>query len=143
MWDELTTLLAGFPTAVLTGIDDHDQPASVRVSPTPDPATGVLRGALPPGLGLRPGPASLLCHSHDEQLWNLRSLLVRGHLDSTDNHWTLTSLQLTWGQGLGGPVGDARTFLSARRRAARYLHHRTLTAPPIPWGQIRRATRPA
>lgn len=143
MWDELTTLLTGFPTAVLTGIDDDDQPASVRVTPTPDHTTGVLRGPLPPGLGLRPGPASLLCHHHDEHLWNLRSFLIRGHLDTTTDQWVLTPLTVTSGQGFGGPLGDARTFLAARRRATRYLHRRNLTSPPIPWDEIRRPQRPA
>lgn len=142
MWDELTTLLGGFPTAVLTALDDHHQPASVRVTPTADHTTGVLRGPLPPGLSLCPGPASLLCHRHDDNLWKLRSVLVRGHLNTTTNQWVLSPHTLTLGQGFGGPLGDARTFLAARRRATRYLHHRTLTPPTIRWDEIRRPQRP-
>jgi hypothetical protein len=142
MWNELTTLLTGFPTAVLTALDENDQPASVRVTPTPDHTTGLLRGPLPPGLGLRPGPACLLCHRHDTTLWTLRSFLIRGHLTTTPTHWILTPHTLTRGQGLGGPLADARTFLTARRRATAYLHHRKLTPPPIPWDQIRRPQHP-
>lgn len=143
MWDELPRLLADFPSVVLTGLDNQDLPASVRVTPAVDHAARTLHGPLAPGLTLRPGPGSLLCHSHDDTLWSLRSILVRGTLELGGDRWTLHPSTLTRGQGFGGPLGDARTFLAARRRAAAYLARRGLTAPPIPWEEVRRAHRAA
>ena len=84
MWPELLRRLPRFPSAVLTGLDASGRPVSVRCQPTPDQQAQVLRVAIPDGLELAPGPAGLLCHHHDEQLWRLNSFLVRGGLERDD-----------------------------------------------------------
>ena len=81
MWDEIVGQLADFPTAVVTGVDDTGYPFSLRCKPEPDHSTQTLRLHLPEGTRIRVGPASLLCHRHDEQLWNLKSFLVRGEVE--------------------------------------------------------------
>ena len=81
MWAEIVKYLPTFETAVLSGTDATGYPFSVRCAPRPDHAAQVLHVAVPPGADLRPGPAGLLCHSHDERYWNLRSFNVRGTLE--------------------------------------------------------------
>lgn len=80
MWGEIVNHLPSFESAVLTGLDGEGYPYSVRCRPYTDPVRRVLRMRLPDGTPVQPGPASLLCHKHDESMWNLKSFLVRGEL---------------------------------------------------------------
>jgi hypothetical protein len=141
MWHDLTAALARFPDAVLTGCGGGGYPASGRCRPRPDPTTQVLRITPILGLDLAAGPASLLCHSHNQRLWALRSFLARGVLTQTGSddtaEWVFTPTGLSMGTGMTGPVGDVRGFLAARRRAARYLSERDLVRPAIPWARLR------
>ncbi len=141
MWTDLIKAMAGFPDAVLTGVDTQGFPSSVRCRPQPDPAIRALHIDRAPGVALLDGPASLLCHSHDRNLWRLRSLLVRGQLTTTGTTWVFHPTALVPGTGLAGPVGDARSFIAARQRAGRYLARRGLTRPKVPWQLIRDTAR--
>jgi hypothetical protein len=132
---------AGSPrsqSAVLTGRDADGNPFSVRWRPRAVPAERVLRGPRAAGVELADGPASLLCHSLDDDVSTLRSLLVRGTLRTVGDRWELTPTTLTPGLGMSGMLGDARTFRAARKRAARYLRRRALARPSVPWTTIRR-----
>lgn len=78
--------LRTYRSAVLCSLDDEGTPLLRRVRPTADPAQRALlvtEDAEP----LRAGPASLLCHSHDEKLWNLRSMVTVGRLEPRDGGW--------------------------------------------------------
>ena len=141
MWTDLIKAMAGFPDAVLTGVDAQGFPSSVRCRPQPDPAIRALHIDRAPGVALLDGPASLLCHSHDRNLWRLRSLLVRGQLTTTGTTWVFHPMALVPGTGLAGPVGDARSFIAARQRAGRDLARRGLTRPKVPWQLIRDTAR--
>lgn len=55
---------------MLNATDPDGRPYSVRCRPRPDSSAGVLRLDLARGGEIQPGPASLLCHTHDEELWN-------------------------------------------------------------------------
>jgi hypothetical protein len=83
-----------------------------------------------------PGPASLLCHRHDENLWNLKSLLVRGTLVRGDGEWTFRPERFVPGAGIGGPTAMVRFVAGARKTAGRYLEKRGLARPRIPWDEI-------
>ena len=85
MWAEAAKWLNKFPEAVLTGIDNDGYPVSVRV-PTGayDSATGELPVSLPDAVDGAEGPANLLCHSHDEKLWNLQMITVKGTLEKRE-----------------------------------------------------------
>jgi hypothetical protein len=137
MWPELVRDLARFPDAVLTGLDGRGYPLSVRCRPLPDHGRRLLRWARPPGVELVDGPASLLCHSHDERLGRLRSFAVRGELRGEDDEWVFTPRALVPGLGMAGPLGDLRVFVDARRRAARYLRRRGLARPRVRWARLR------
>lgn len=137
MWAEVNRALAGFPDAVLTGIDEDGRPAAARCRPRPDAAAEVLRCVRTPGLDLVDGPASLLCHGHDERLWSLRTFVARGVVAVDGPDWVFTPTAVTMGAGMGGPIADLRGFVAARRRAGRYLDRRGLSRPRIPWARLR------
>ena len=137
MWDEITKSLAQFPDAVLTTVEADGYPLSIRCQPQADAATRVLRVPTAGGVDLRPGPASLLCHSHDENLWKLRAFLVRGRIETGDGSWVFHPQKFIPGGGMGGPLGDVRAIVGARRTAKRYLTQRGLARPAIPWDRIK------
>ncbi len=144
MWAEITKHLYQFESAVLSGLNEAGYPFSVRCRPYPD-ASGdeVLRVWLPPNTFLRPGPASLLCHRHDENLWNLKSFLVRGVLEKDAGGWSFQPNQFIPGPGIGGLPAMIRFFTRSRRNARRYLEKRGLARPRIPWDEINAAKKKA
>jgi hypothetical protein len=133
MWPEITRRLPRFASAVLTGLDSGGEPVSVRCQPTLDHHAQVLRVAVPDGLRMVPGPAGLLCHRHDEQLWGLKSFLLRGTLEPAGHGWVFRPRQLVPGMDTT-PLSNLRLLLDARRTARRYLAARGLPRPTIPWG---------
>jgi hypothetical protein len=136
MWDEIVRHLAGFPSAVLTAVDETGYPFSLRCTPAPDASTQTLRLHLPEGTGVRVGPAGLLCHRHDERLWNLKSFLVRGELAQDARGWVFRPRRFVPGAGIGGLIGLLRFVRMGRSRARRYLEKRGLPRPAVPWDRI-------
>ena len=136
MWDEIVRHLPSFESAVLTGLDGEGYPYSVRCRARIDPTARTLRVRLPTAVSLRPGPASLLCHGHDKNMWNLKSFLVRGTLTRDDPGWSFLPQRFVPGAGIGGPMGTVRFVIGSRRNARRYLKKRGLPRPRIPWGEI-------
>lgn len=128
--------LARYRSAVLVWRDADGTPALRRVRAGADPA----RRGLGLDLGvageddvpLREGPASLLCHSHDDALWHLHSMVGVGRLERRDDVWVLVPTRFVPGAGT-----DPRTMLRMirqnRRNARRYLERRQLTRPRVPW----------
>ena len=153
MWAEVAAALETFDDAVLSAVGPDGYPVSVRVSPRLDAADELLLLADELPVPMATGPASVLCHSHDQQLWHLRSVLIRGVLSrdvpESGRSWVLRPTAVVPGTGTAGPLGDARTFLAARRRASRYLARRGLQRPVVPWADVRalrrsvRGARPA
>lgn len=136
MWDELVRLLPSFESAVLTGLDAEGYPYSVRCKPWTDSSERVLKVRLPAYASVQVGPASLLCHSHDENLWNLRSFLVRGTLVREGSEWTFEPQRYVPGAGVEGLIGMVNFVTGSRRNTNRYLKKRGLSRPRIPWKAI-------
>ena len=132
MWPEIVKRLPGFASAVLTGLDRDGDPVSVRCQPILDQQAQVLWVQVPDGLGMVAGPAGLLCHHHDEQLWGLKSFLLRGTLEPTDHGWVFRPRQLVLGMDTT-PLSNLRLLRNCRRTAKRYLAARGLRRPTIPW----------
>ncbi len=137
MWDEIEKYLPTFPSAVLNTLDAEGRPYSVRCRPRIGRSERLLRLDLAAESALRPGPASLLCHSHDEQLWNLRLFLVRGNLECDESGWTFVPSRFIPGAGIGGALSTVRAIMEMRRSAAAYLKKRGLARPRIPWGEVK------
>jgi len=135
MWADLVKRLARYPSAVLTGLDGAGYPFSLRCVPEPDSARQVLRLALPDYANLQAGPASLLCHDHDDQLWNQTNVVVRGALEQAEGAWLFRPAQLLEGAGAG--MSMLRQLRDGRRAAGRYLAKRGLARPRIPWDQLK------
>ncbi len=138
MWAEIRRRLRGFSSPVLTGVDGGGYPFSIRCAPELDETQQVLRVSLPGWTGIRPGPASLLCHSHNQLLWDLRSFLVRGTLEPIGGEtWLFRPSRFVPGVGIGGLAGVVRFALAKRRAARRYLERRGLPRPRIDWAQLK------
>ena len=146
MWSEIERFLPNFESAVLSVRDAEGYPYSVRCHPAQDRPSGVLRLDLAAGEAVRPGPASLLCHSHDEELWNQQIILLRGRLDREGDGWVFRPEMFVPSLGAVGTLGMARFFLNVRKGAKTYLKKRGLPRPLIPWDEVEaikdRAQRP-
>lgn len=136
MWDDLVKNLADFPSAVLTGTDITDYPFSIRCNPKLDTDMQVLRVHVPEATGIQPGPAGLLCHKHDEWLWNLKSFIVRGALERDDQEWIFHPRRFIPGAGIGGLIQMVKFLRSGRRTTKRYLEKRGLPRLSIPWDKF-------
>jgi hypothetical protein len=135
-WNEMVRHLSDFESVVLTGIDTEGYPYSVRNRPRIDPFERVLLVEIPVGTPVQPGPASLLCHRYDENLWDLKSFLVRGDLTREGGGWIFHPERFVPGAGIGGPMAMVRFVAGARKTARRYLEKRGMPRPRIPWKQI-------
>ncbi|MFN8503601.1 pyridoxamine 5'-phosphate oxidase family protein [Kouleothrix sp.] len=134
-WPVLLRQLARFPSAVISGRDAQGYPFSARCRPTPDAASHTLRVMLPPEAPIEPGPAGLLCHSHDDLLWKQESFGLRGALQRADDGWRLEPLAII--PGISPDVLSlGRFFIDSRRKAKAYLAKRNLPRPTIPWDDI-------
>ena len=132
---EMHERLARFDGAVLSGLDDDGRPVALRGRARVE-GERVLWPATP-GTGLTAGPAALLCHSHDEKLWNLRSFQARGRIDRDDDGWEFRAHRVVDGTGMSGPLGDLAAFVAARRRAGRYLARRGVERPRVDWAALK------
>jgi Pyridoxamine 5'-phosphate oxidase len=129
--------LAAFPSAVLGTRDADGMPRLARVRAT-GPADGAALALDAHGAdGLRPGPASLLAHSHDEELSSQRSVAVLGELSGPGTGWTFAPQRVIPGMGDTSPLTMFRTVRDLRRTARGYLERRSLTRPEIPWSDVR------
>ena len=137
MWPEIAKRLPRFASAVLTGLDSGGDPVSVRCQPTLDHHARVLWVVVPDVLGMVPGPAGLLCHRHNEQLWGLKSFLLKGTLERGGHGWVFRPRQLVPGMDTT-PLSNLRLLRNSRRTARRYLAARGLPRPTIPWDHYER-----
>ncbi len=138
MWKQLTRHLKTFSSAVITGVDMEGYPFSARCIPRIDLERRALWVDFPPAAPVQPGLADLLCHAHDEKLWNLRSFLVQGRLEKNEDGWLFTPLRFVPGEGLNGKLSLLVTLFHARRNTRRYLVKHRLPRPKIPWKDINR-----
>jgi hypothetical protein len=136
MWTEIEKYLPLFESAVLNASDGEGYPYSVRCRPELDRPAGILRIDFAGGTNVQAGPASLLYHSHDEELWNQKIFLLRGRVEETGDGQVFRPEKFVPSIGTGGPLGTVRMILGVRKASAAYLKKRNLERPRIPWGQI-------
>jgi hypothetical protein len=140
VWGEAAKWLTKFDDAVVTVTGAHGYPASVRVDPRDyDASTGELVVALPEVLGAAEGPANLMCHSHDEKLWSLQMLSIKGSLGARGDTWVFHSERFDPPSKLAF-VSFVR---NARRSGQRYLDKRGLARPDVNWSAIKDVQRRA
>ena len=130
---ETSRRLPSYPSAVLCFVDAEGTPVLLRVRPIADPARRVFT-VDGDAEQLRAGPASLLCHSHDEQLWNLQSMVTVGRLELDDSRWVFVPTRFVPGAATN-PLTLVRMIRQNRRNTAAYLERRQQPRPKIPWHQ--------
>jgi hypothetical protein len=137
---EAAVWLNKFDEAVLTVLDSDGYPASVRVDPRAyNATTGELPATMPDALRAAEGPASLLCHSHDEKLWSLQMIELRGHVEKHQDVWSFVvndfqpPSKLAFLSFIGG----------VRKSGKKYLERRGLERPPVNWAAIKEIQRRA
>lgn len=145
MWSEAAKRLADYREAIVTALDPEGYPASIRQpAPRYDPATGEFTVEWPSGLAVSEGPAVVLCHSHDEKLWNIRQLQIKGRLERRDDRLVFLST------GFRAPAASQlgiflRLARDMRKAGKRYLDRRGLKKPIVNWRALNalRAGSPA
>jgi len=133
MWAEILRNAPKFDSAVLTFVGEVGFPYSTRVSPEPDADAGKIRLHMPQTVPAAPGRASLLFHSHDENLWNLKSFVLTGRLEQAGGGWIFRPRRFIPGMGVQGIRGYINFVVSGRRTAKKYLADRGLQKPVIDW----------
>lgn len=131
---QVATRLPAFHSGVLAAFDDAGRPTLLRVLPTADSSALVFD--VPEWTDVRPGKASLLCHSHDDKLSSQNSFVVAGTLGRRDGRWTLSTDHFVPGPGTGGPLAMVKTIRGLRSTAARYLDRRGRERPAVPWAAL-------
>lgn len=136
MWTELVHELEDFSTAVVTCVDATGYPFSLRCRPEPDDTTQALHVQVPDYAKFQPGPAWILCHKHDESLWNLKSFTVKGVLEQGDKGWLFFPQKYIPGAGIGGMMAMVKFLKDGRQNTKRYLEKRNLSRPAIAWDTV-------
>lgn len=138
MWAEAAKWLGKFDEAVLTVLDADCYPVSIRVDAlTYGAATGKLPAALPDVLRAVEGPANLLCHYHDEKMWKLKAIQVRGRLEKRNGEWDFVSTSFK-----APPKLALLSFLKdIRTSAQKYLDKRGLERPEVNWAAVKEIKR--
>jgi len=136
MWTEIEKHLPQFESAVLNVRDEDGYPYSIRCHPEQDRQAGLLWLDLAEGTNVGLGPASLLCHSHDEGLWNQKIFLLRGRVEAGEEGYAFRPEKFIPSIGTGGIRGTLRLVTGARKATAAYLRKRGLDRPSIPWAEV-------
>ncbi len=133
MWNEIVKHLGKFPSAVLTGIDADGYPFSLRCTPQLDDSRKVLLIARSGAALIQTGPAGLLCHSHNDQLWEIKSIQILGRLEQAGQNWVLHPERFIPGGGIQGQISQMQILWKARSDAKKYLQKRGLPWPKVRW----------
>lgn len=137
LYDDIAALLDAYQTAVLSVVGQDGYPLSLRCKPLVNSA-GYLEIRLPTNLPLCDGEASLLCHFHNDVLFDLRSVSIEGRLTQAGDVWHFHAAKVTQGLGRGKfreIVQDV--ILKPRRSAKAYLQKAGLPRPRVPWDRLK------
>ena len=132
MWDEIDKYQPMFESAVLSVTGEDGYPYSVRCHPTPDRRAEILRLDLAQDAVCGPGPASILFHRHDENLWNQKVLVLKGRLEEGVDGWVFRPQKLVPDLGYGTPPPRTSTSAAYPAHAFRGMRSRP-SRNPRPW----------
>lgn len=136
MRSDAAKALATFPEGVVTAVDPDGYPVSVRQrSLRCDASTGEILVAWPQNIAVIEGPANVLCHSHDEKLWNLKALQLRGRLERRGDDWVFITSAVTAHSSMVVALGRAAN--SNRAAGNRYLDYRGIARPQVNWAAVK------
>jgi hypothetical protein len=144
-WYYMRLMITVTPTGVLTrpALDSSEPLSAPTVARGERDAYAETARRLPDGAEpLSAGAASLLCHSHDDDLWNLRSMVTVGRLVPRDGGLTFVPSRFVPGAGTE-PLTLLRMIRQNRRTARTYLERRQQPRPRIPWHEYAAVKRAA
>ncbi|GAB4587210.1 hypothetical protein [Nocardia sp. IFM 10818] len=134
--EELLAALGRFSDGVVLSADDPaGYPVGLRCRPRLEGDALVID--RPDWFDAVDGPAALLAHYHDDQGWNMRSVLARGTIETGDG--TVVFTPATVDDNKGSPAQLIRLIRTSHRTATAYLRRRKLPRPAIPWDTIKQA----
>jgi hypothetical protein len=140
VWAEAAKWLGKFDEAVLTGVDADGYPVSVRANPGDYDATaGTLPVAFPSALHVIEGPANVLAHSHDEKMWHLNMIQVKGRLERRGDSWVFQSTKFD----APAKLAFVQFLRSNSTAAQKYLDKRGLPRPAVNWSAVKEIQRRA
>lgn len=132
MWAKAAKAVAGFPEGVITTFDGQGMPISVRQLALPyDASSGRMSITIPDALHAVPGAACLLCHFHDDAMWNMRAIQLKGRVEREDNSWLFITTAFT-------PPSMIAMIRGIHRSANQYLAKRNLPRPVVAFDAIDR-----
>jgi hypothetical protein len=143
MWHLVAKSLSRFPDVIVTAMSIRGYPVSVmQRSPRYDATTGEMPVLIPESVDVVPGPANVLAHYHDENLWNLQMMRIKGRLEKRHGDWIFVSTAFTPPPG-EGLKSRWRMATAMRRTSRRYLATRGLERPRVNWAVLKRLQRQA
>ncbi|WP_433384279.1 pyridoxamine 5'-phosphate oxidase family protein [Actinoplanes sp. CA-142083] len=130
-------VLPAYASVVLSARDEAGGPTLTRTTVVAE--GDAWRVAVPEDVEVAAGPASLLVHRHDDQLWSLHNANVVGTLMADDKGWLLRPARLIepGGRHRASLADPIRTVRDCRATTKRYLERRNLARPKIPWAAYR------
>jgi hypothetical protein len=125
-----TKHLKRFSEGVLNAVDAEGRPYSVRQTTLAwDAASASMPVKIADILGPKAGPASLLCHFHDENLWNMRAALVKGKLERRGDGWVFVGTSFD-------PPSMLKLMSGIKKSTKKYLEKRGLDWPKVNFDSI-------
>ena len=84
------------------------------------------------------GPANLMCHYHDEKMWKLKAILIKGRVENRDGAWVFVSTAFSPPSKL-----EVLSFIKGRAgtSAQKYLDKRGLKRPAVNWAAVKEIKR--
>ena len=105
MWKRAKKDLGKYPEVVVNAKDAEGRGVSVRQRTVAfDEATGSMPVSIPNALGAIAGPATLLGHFHDEKVWNMHTMSIKGTLEQRAG-WKLWAANYVWTHLKSTPFG--------------------------------------
>ncbi len=140
MWAEAAKWLGRFGDAVLTGVDVNGYPVSIRVNTREyDATTGTLPAVFPAGLHIAQGPANVLAHTHDDKMWSLNMIQIKGRIETRGDSRVFQSTSFDAPKKLAFVEFLRRNSVTAQK----YLDKRGLQRPPVNWAAVKEVQRRA
>jgi hypothetical protein len=96
-----------------------------------------LAASLPSELRAVEGPANLLCHYHDEKMWNIQAVGIKGRVVERDGTWVFQSTDFN----APSKLAILSFVKNARTSAQKYLDKRGLKRPAVNWDAIKEIQR--
>lgn len=131
MWAEAAKWLKKYSEGVMTGVDAEGYPVSARQTALVfDAESGTMPVVGLANLGAVEGPANLLCHFHDDKLWNMHAIQIRGRLERRGTDLVFVATAFT-------PPSMIKMIRGMHASAKAYVVKRGLPTPVVNFDAVK------